>query len=58
MQNSWEGDQTSIISYHFMKAKQLYVLKKIFNNKCLKVYFDIFVLRTFRNWNKGYDILK
>jgi len=41
-----------------MKAKQLYILKRIFNNKRLKIYFDMFVFRAFQNWNKGYEILK
>lgn len=41
-----------------MKAKKIYRLKKIFNRNCLKPAFDIFVLKLFQHYKRGYKILR
>ena len=51
-------DLRSIVSNHYLKAKQLYVLKGIFNKHNLKVQFDIFVLKCFKNYTRGLRILR
>lgn len=51
-------DDASIMSAHFLKAKKIYKLKKIFNRNCLKPWFDIFVIKLFQGYKRGYKILK
>ena len=51
-------DDVSIMSAHFLKAKKIYKLKKIFNRNCLKPWFDIFVIKLFQGYKRGYKILK
>lgn len=46
------------MSAHFLKAKKIYKLKKIFNRNCLKPWFDIFVIKLFQGYKRGYKILK
>jgi len=41
------GDSRSVVSGHFIKSKSIYALKKVFNKNCLKVYFDVFVIKLF-----------
>ena len=52
------GDDSSIISTQLVKAKKIYRLKKIFNRNCLKPAFDIFVLKLFQHYKRGYKILR
>lgn len=51
-------DDVSIMSAHFQKAKKIYKLKKIFNRNRLKPWFDIFVIKLFQGYKRGYKILK
>ena len=45
------------MSGHFNKAKKIYRLKKIFNQRRLKPYFDIFLVKVFYNYKRGMRIL-
>jgi len=51
-------DQTSVISSHYLKAKKIYRLKKLFNSRRLKPEFDKFVIKIFQNYKRAYRILR
>ena len=51
-------EQSSVVSSHFLKAKLVYSLKKIFNKHVLKPHFDGFLIKTFYNYKLGWKNLK
>jgi hypothetical protein len=57
LESLYHGDQTSIVSSHFLKAKKLYGLKKIFNRGKLRILFDVFVIKTLQGHKRGYRLL-